>query len=34
MNVEFSSFKRDIIEGQSRIRRINQELLKKLRNTK
>ena len=33
MNVEFSSFKRDLMEGQTRIRRINQELLRKLRNS-
>lgn len=31
VNVEFNSFKRDLMEGQTRIRRINQELLKKLR---
>lgn len=33
VNVEFSSFKRDLMEGQTRIRRINQELLRKLRNS-
>lgn len=32
VNVEFSSFKRDLMEGQTRIRRINQELLRRLRN--
>lgn len=33
VNVEFSSFKRDLMDGQTRIRRINQELLRKLRNS-
>lgn len=32
VNVEFISLKRDLMEGQTRMRRINQELLRRLRN--